>query len=372
MSTQVHTIATEAAARGLTLRKASPRGSDRLLLELTDGAGEVLAGQWHRDPEHSTDAAARTRARSEPGLVQILDGTGIVLQRGGADSRLPTLQQLVRQPGARLVAHRAERRGVVRNAGGDYTKVVRAGHVQELTDAVARIDPAGLSLPRIKAVDERRGTLTLSALSGRTLHQRLADHTLSDEELGRDAKNVGVGLRALHGQRVALSRAPHGAVDELHGATRWLQPAADYGLIAETRWRQQVDRAAELLGGTPAAPALVHRDLHDKQLLIDGDQPVGLLDFDLATMGEPAVDLANLLVHLQLRSQQGLCSHERATLCCGALLEGYAPDRTVLARMPGYLLSTRLRLAGVYAFRDAPEALIEILLHHFPDKELLP
>lgn len=372
MTTQIHAIATEAADRGLTLRKASPRGPDRLLLELLDGAGQVLAGQWHRDPQRSKGIVTLTRARSGAGLVETLDDSGILLQRGGADRRLPTLQHLVRQPGARLVAHRAERRGVVRDGGGDYTKVVRAGHVHELTDALARIEPAGLSVPRVTAVDERRGTLTVSALPGRTLHERLADHTLSDDDLGRDAKNVGVALRDLHGQRVALTRPPHDAVDELHGATRWLQPAADYGLIPATRWQRQVDRAAELLDGAPSAPALVHRDLHDKQLLIDGDQPVGLLDFDLATAGEPAVDLANLLVHLQLRSQQGLCRRERAAVCCGSLLEGYAPDRTVLARMPGYLLSTRLRLAGVYAFRDAPSELIETLLQACPDKELLP
>ena len=50
---------------------------------------------------------------------------------------------------------------------------------------------------------------------------------------------------------------------------------------------------------------LSHRDLHDKQLMYsaDSDTP-GLLDFDTAALAEPAWDVANLAVHLELRRDQ--------------------------------------------------------------------
>jgi aminoglycoside phosphotransferase (APT) family kinase protein len=50
----------------------------------------------------------------------------------------------------------------------------------------------------------------------------------------------------------------------------------------------------------------LHRDLHDKQLILD-ETGVGLIDFDLAALGDPSLDLANLVVHLQGREAQGRC-----------------------------------------------------------------
>lgn len=369
MKTLVHNIAADVASNGMALRKASPRGPDRLLLELTNGSGEVLAGQWHRDSTRGADIAARTRARGGAASVDVLEGTGIFVQRGGADRRLPALQHLVRRPGARLVAHRAERRGVVRNAAGDYTKAVRPGRLGEVTPAMVKVDPASLTIPRVTTFDAELGTLTTEALPGRTLQMRLADPALSDDELARDGKLIGSALRHLHASPATFGRRPHTLLEELRAARRWLEPATEYSLITAECWQGELDRAAALLSGGTSVPVLVHRDLHDKQILIDDDHPVGMLDFDLATSGEPAVDLANLLVHLQLRSMQGSCSPERAAACGLGLLEGYACDRGLVDRLPAYALSTRLRLAAVYAFRATSTALLEHLLHPPPTKE---
>ncbi|WP_396134697.1 phosphotransferase [Cellulomonas sp. ATA003] len=72
----------------------------------------------------------------------------------------------------------------------------------------------------------------------------------------------------------------------------------------------------------------VHRDLHDKQLLVDGSGGIGLLDFDLAAAGEAALDLANLLVHLELRVHQG-CARRLARRRRGTpSWRGTAPSRT--------------------------------------------
>ncbi|WP_157937001.1 glycosyltransferase family protein [Geodermatophilus chilensis] len=102
----------------------------------------------------------------------------------------------------------------------------------------------------------------------------------------------------------------------------------------------------------PAVP--LHRDLHDRQVLVAGDGSVGLLDFDLLAAGEPALDLANLLAHLSLRQRQGLVAD--AAPLRAAVLEGYRPSSAVAARVPVHEATTRLRLAAVYAFRPGAPA----------------
>src|SRR5699024_11859136 len=64
----------------------------------------------------------------------------------------------------------------------------------------------------------------------------------------------------------------------------------------------------------PADPARVHRDLHDKQVLWQPDAPPGLLDVDTATLGDPALDVANLRAHATWRELQGLWSAEQSAV----------------------------------------------------------
>ena len=65
----------------------------------------------------------------------------------------------------------------------------------------------------------------------------------------------------------------------------------------------------------------------------------------------PAIDVANLLVHLELRVMQGHCGSEVAVVAGDAFLEAYRPDRDLRGRIDAYAAATRLRLACVYAFR---------------------
>jgi len=104
----------------LTLRRAWPRGDDRMALELVTAGGVILAGQSFTRADATSDnqRAARVARRSQttvPTATAVaLPGTGVVLQAGGADRRLPALATVVADPAATLVAHRPERRAVVR------------------------------------------------------------------------------------------------------------------------------------------------------------------------------------------------------------------------------------------------------------------
>lgn len=361
--TVVERIVELAATEGLELARCAPRGSDRLVVDFRTPRGEVVAGQWHADPAQAAAVARRTADVAGPGDVTVTGGH-LVLQRRGADRKLPILRQLVHAPGAVLVSHRAERRGVVRLADGDYTKVVLPSKVGAVASALTSYAPCpGLLLPRVIDLDPVRGTVTTRGLPGPTLTIRLADRSVSDGDVAADLSRVGATLRSFHQAPWPQKPSrPHDAAAELDVTRDWLSRATAFGLLPSQAWESRLESAATLLSGDSPTLVRVHRDLHDKQLVLAAGRPPGLLDLDLATSGEAALDLANLLAHLELRQLQGRCDTRRARSCAEAFLAGYAPDPDTRARIEGYRATTRCRLAAVYAFRNAPSPVLRGLL----------
>lgn len=87
-----------------------------------------------------------------------------------------------------------------------------------------------------------------------------------------------------------------------------------------------------------------------------------MLDIDTLCVGEAALDLANVLVHLHLRGLQGLVPAAAAAQAAAALLDGYRPPAPVVARLDAYADAARPRLACVYGFRPAAAGCSEALL----------
>jgi tRNA A-37 threonylcarbamoyl transferase component Bud32 len=357
MSTVLTRIEDAVADLGLRVTKAVPRRPDHLLLELAAPDGSPVAAQWFADRERATQVARQTESRTGHDVrVPVLSSTGVLVQRAGVDRRLPVLHRLAARPDAVIVAHRPERRGVVRRVDGKdretYTKVVRPDRMRR-TLAGARTHIDGVALPPVTATDRAAGTLTCRALPGTSLHDLLADRATDDEGIRQVGLAVGEAVARLH------ETDPPPTVDQRHDAHTeaevthgWLAQATAWGLLdPQAPVAEAVLRLEGFVGQPPCRPTYLHRDLHDKQLVVDDGLTVGMLDFDLAAIGEPALDLANLLVHLELRALQRRCSPARAAACAEALVEGYAPTPDVWSRVPCYALTTRLRLAAVYAFR---------------------
>jgi aminoglycoside phosphotransferase (APT) family kinase protein len=236
-----------------------------------------------------------------------------------------------------------------------YTKVVRARRLAD-TLAAARVAVDGVAVPRVTATDAAAGTLTCEELPGRSLHELLADPATTAPDLRTVGAAVGDAVARLHRTRPpATLQRSHDAAAEVEVARRWVAQAGAFGLLerATTPVRAALDALDGFRTEPAGRPAYLHRDLHDKQLLVTDSCRVGMLDFDLAATGEPALDLANLLVHLELRTLQGMCPSEKATACARALVDGYAPGPDTWRRLPGYALAARLRLAAVYSFRPA-------------------
>ena len=362
----ITTLVAELASAGLVMRKGQARGPGRLTMEL-DGPDGMCAGQWHAEPADTLRAAAHLADEFGTRAVQVLAGGHLLVQYGGADRRLPLLHGLVAQPGAELVAHRPDRRAVVRLDPERYVKVVRPGRTGDVVRPLTQGHPDGIRVPEVLDADDATGLITLSAVPGRTLHDLLADRDRADTELGLQVKQVGAAVRAWHDQGAHAPLVVHDGAAETAGAYGWLEAAGNFGLLDPTHWRGRLAVAAARLAGSPAELVVLHRDLHDKQLLLENSDPVGLLDLDLAACGDPAVDLANLLVHLELRALQGHCTEARARVCAAALLEGYSPGPALLGRLAPYATATRLRLAGLYCFRPARPGLVDELIRRFDE-----
>jgi hypothetical protein len=96
------------------------------------------------------------------------------------------------------------------------------------------------------------------------------------------------------------------AVDVAMQAHRRLEPLATalgHARLLATVLPAQAARLDEICGrlGPPAGSAggaTVHGDLHDGQIVVDGDRVTGLLDVDSVGPGYPIDDVANLVGHL--------------------------------------------------------------------------
>jgi aminoglycoside phosphotransferase (APT) family kinase protein len=373
----------------LELRRARPRSSHRLGLEYAASDGQTVAGQWLGDVRRFERVAQATAHASTAPTTLVVDveGTRVLLQAKGADRRLPGLAPLLAQPGAVLLVHRPERRAVVRleplagravggldrTDGLRYAKVVRPERTQALVAAArtARdLARGAFAVPDLLEVDVGLGVTVWSALPGVSFNELLQSSwgldrawarreassalrrpALSSEQLIPAARAAGCALRALHAAPPPADIRVHSGSDEIEMLQRWLQRLEPFVPRLGGPFRTVAAGVFEGLDASPAPHVLLHRDFYDKQILVDKNGRIGLLDFDTLAVGEAALDVANALVHLELRVLQKRCPPEEAAAVGLALLEGYQPAAQVCRRIGAYADATRLRLACIYGFR---------------------
>jgi aminoglycoside phosphotransferase (APT) family kinase protein len=114
----------------------------------------------------------------------------------------------------------------------------------------------------------------------------------------------------------------------------------------------------------PADAVSLHGDFYGKQVLIEDDQ-ITFLDLDSAGRGDPSIDLANFLAHLERDEALGALPRGRAATAGALLLDGYAEKtRKAPTDLSVPLVRSLLRLS-TYPFRrrlDDWPAATEILL----------
>ncbi len=245
-----------------------------------------------------------------------------------------------------------------------YERLTRGGHGAVLMDAppvpggdsveafatiAAHLRASGLSAPAVLAADFPRGLMLLEDLGDALYARVLRDHPAREPDLYRAAVDVLAHLQA--------AAAPPSLPDL--GAADWAAAAAlafDTYAPAAGGAPGAADAAAaadvltEMLERYADGPrVLILRDFHAENLLWLDDRPglaaVGLLDFQLAQMGQPGYDLVSLTQDARREVLPGTET---------AMLRHFA-DRTGrplagLALAHGVLGAQRaLRILGVFA-----------------------
>ncbi|GMA27950.1 aminoglycoside phosphotransferase family protein [Arenivirga flava] len=283
-------------------------------------------------------------------------GGAVELGPLGADRRLPALAEAARS--GTVLVHRLGRRAVVReHDGGAYRKIVRAGRAAELAASSAPEGwPAAFTLAAVLEADEQ--SVRFAALPGRTL--RTIGAAEGDEWIAA-WRALAEAWADVPGAPASIG-AEHGPEREAAVLLAWARMAAPLGPHAPALLRRAERLAERLQDGTaqPLRPA--HRDLHDGQVLWHPRHGLGLLDLDTAASAEPALDLGNLLAHLDWRVRQGGLRALRAARIRSMLQRTAAavdvdPERLRLAERVA-----ALRIACVHRFRPPSRAAAERLL----------
>ncbi|TMV85948.1 DUF1679 domain-containing protein [Thioclava sp. BHET1] len=206
----------------------------------------------------------------------------------------------------------AERRFLAGDASGRrYDRLVRAsGETAVFMDAppesgenvatFARIArhllALGLSAPRILAGDEEAGFLLIEDLGDALFARLVAEDPAREVPLFTAATHVLVTLQAnAPAAGLPVYDAP-AMVAAIAPALDWYRFALTGEKIAAPDLAARLEEA--LMRDAAEAPVMIHRDYHSENLLWlperEGHARVGLLDFQLAMISHPAVDLVSL------------------------------------------------------------------------------
>ncbi len=331
----------------LEVRRAWPGKGGRLLFE----AVELISGRLRAG---SIDEAGLPRV-TPYGEDPVLQGLSAAVAAGGD-----------------LLVHRYQRRAVVRShetyrkfVAPGRTPLVEASH----TAAAGVLGQAGFTVPDVVASDET--SVTFSAIHGLSVHElaqngdRLAHgESSAGEAVHQDEWNRAWGLWSQCWPKFALSPEAHGAnlpailrhtpTDEAKIVNTWVDRTVSAGALGVSSQRliRAGSRVVSMLAADPDPLVMAHRDLHDKQLLFDpAANTLGVIDCDTLALAEPALDLANLAVHLDFRVAQGLLSPARSSRGRLAIFDTAASSGVRGERLTAYAAATALRLACIYAFR---------------------
>jgi aminoglycoside phosphotransferase (APT) family kinase protein len=185
-------------------------------------------------------------------------------------------------------------------------------------------------------------------------------HGLSGKAFMAGVGAAGRALAKLHDSPVRVPNR-HTAAEEIASLEEWTELAARVAPALAPAIGQAFARARAAMAGSRAFRAtLVHRDYHERQVLIRGPETV-LIDFDTLCFGDPAIDVGNFLAHLRvaaLRMQAESRDLEAAFLNAYGRARGEKPDR----RMEAYVKAPLLRLACLNIFSTRWRHVVEPLL----------
>ncbi|MEA2156526.1 MAG: hypothetical protein QOE11_2666 [Solirubrobacteraceae bacterium] len=207
-------------------------------------------------------------------------------------------------------------------------------------------------LPRRMSREAARGrpspAVPRSGPSAPAREGRLLRDVLAEPGAASAMRATGAAIRCLHAQPLG-----EGIPQDIHGPSQqaallayWLErliwdAPCSYAALGE-RARRVLEGMAEL---RTLPLRRIHGGLDDSQVVVGSDAAVMLAERDPVTFGEPAIDLANLAVHVDIRVRRGGGDPALAASLRSALLNGYGVPSRWKRRLEIYEEAARLRLA---------------------------
>ncbi len=349
----------------LSLDRVVARSAEHLLLEYQTETGGRVCGQGLANAKTFDRVARDSAVDAECPLVAVVrsKSTRVLLQSGGADRKLLGLKDLLAREGATLVSHRPERRAVVRiedSAGVRFAKVVPIGKFDRLVSrhqAICSLPCFAFRTPAILSLDPKLGVIEFESLSG----VGLSSLAKNDPRFAKAWRRTGRALRSLH-RSTQCDLQVHDARAEVSLLRKRLHITQELARSVFERLSTHATGVMERLLEAPSPHRVIHRDFYDKQVVVSKDDRIGIIDLDTAAIGEPALDLANMLVHIELRVLQDELPERLGAKAARALLQGYDPDDDTTRRLQTYCDAARIRLACLYALRPRWSAIPEMIV----------
>jgi len=282
------------------------------------------------------------------------------------DPELPALGEAVRGwlrlgYGVRLLAWRVNRRAVLRvttSRGTHICKLYRKDrNVLQRWNAVAPTKDGLWRSPGIIDWEGESRLLSVEDCAGVSLNRRW----LAGEGTPEDGDRLAQILSWLQLTAIPTGFPRHGVEDEIRVLEQRLEAYEQTLAEPPGRARELAGRVIRALREEPIVePTFCHRDLHDKQILLEDGGGGSLIDLDLAAAGPPALDPGNILAHLRLRALKGArlpwCEIARRTA------DRVTEARGISDSLPRWTAATLMRLSLIYCRRRRSADLLERLL----------
>jgi len=238
-----------------------------------------------------------------------------------------------------LVLGKVRSRGADRRTHALARRLIECGFGPDSADGVSIPEPLGV-VPEL-------GLWLQARVSGRP-----ATELLRGGDGAHVAARLAEALHKLHRAPASLRRR-HTTGEEIAILRERLQEIA----CARPEWAARLGRvagacarAASALEAPAPALALIHRDFYPDQVLLDGER-LHLVDLDLCSRGDPALDLGNFVGHMIEQALRERGDPSALDAPAAALVDRYAEraGRAVAAATTVYATLTLARLLGLSA-----------------------
>ncbi len=210
------------------------------------------------------------------------------------------------------------------------------------------LSEAGLPVPPIIAMSDQpvvdgRPFVLMGRIEGDRIESAVG--TVSDEQLARSAVDVLLRLHALPPARTGIGDEEPMPLEGEMMRWAWLMERAPQELTGRA---PELGRLLAEHRPESQVPTLVHGDYHYGNMLFREGRVVGVLDWEIAQLGQPLLDLACLSVVARAgRAGEGVPGGGRVDVPDELLLDTYGADP---AEYHWYLALTFYKYAAIFGY----------------------